>query len=722
MPVAEPLGTALRIGPPAPAAEVAAAIAGTLRAEEAPDAPPAWLRAEQVTPFRRALAALARFGGAMLALPVGRGKTYIALAVAARVSRGRPTVCVVPASLRGQWRNAAARVGVPVVVVSHEAIGRGRLPPRHAGLVIVDESHRFRNPGTRRYRVLAPWLVGRPVILLTATPVVNRVDDLARQLHLAIRDRALGLDGLPSLLDLCDGRSDALDAVVVVGSGNASALPARIARPIEVAEGPALVKLLEAVDGLRLSSAAPIAALVRSVLWRACASSPAAVAAAARRYLHLLLHARDALAAGRTPGRHELRRLTGPGDDQLVWWELLDPGSSATELDPADIDRVRRLVALADAAARQPDPKLDALRALLHDARRTVTFTTATATVRYLRDRLGGSRIAWCTGNEAGIGHARLPREAVLHHFRPGGTDAAAANWAPTVLIASDVAAEGLDLQLAERVVHYDLPWTPMRLEQREGRALRLGSPHAAVDVVRFSVPESIERRLRQCAVLAAKTELWVPRSWSWRAEIARWFAGRGSTAGVARVTGDDAGVLAGFVLEARDGHGRTVGVSGDVGWVDEDGRWRDDPPWIVAKLRAVAAAPDDGAPTAEEIREAIDRIARPLRERAALARERRWRAAPGPTRALLERLYRLAAAAARRRDERQLARLHRAIRLVAGGQTAGELLRTLALADRGDREMVDGLERLPPPDPVWETIEVRLIGLVIVRAPGAGG
>jgi hypothetical protein len=61
----------------------------------------------------------------------------------------------------------------------------------------------------------------------------------------------------------------------------------------------------------------------------------------------------------------------------------------------------------------------------------------------------------------------------------------------------TDVAAEGLDLQRAARVVHYDLPWTPMRIEQREGRSVRYGSHYDRVEVVRFGVPAVLERSLR---------------------------------------------------------------------------------------------------------------------------------------------------------------------------------------------------------------------------------
>ena len=55
--------------------------------------------------FRRALAALERYGGALLADPVGSGKTYVALAVGRpRCAGRRPTACLVPAALADQWR------------------------------------------------------------------------------------------------------------------------------------------------------------------------------------------------------------------------------------------------------------------------------------------------------------------------------------------------------------------------------------------------------------------------------------------------------------------------------------------------------------------------------------------------------------------------------------------------------------------------------------------
>src|SRR6476660_6004853 len=81
--VREPLLTVLRPGSPAPAPHVASALARSLGPLEAGDVAPEWLWPEQVGSYRRALAAVRCYGGALPADPVGTGKTYVALAVAA---------------------------------------------------------------------------------------------------------------------------------------------------------------------------------------------------------------------------------------------------------------------------------------------------------------------------------------------------------------------------------------------------------------------------------------------------------------------------------------------------------------------------------------------------------------------------------------------------------------------------------------------------------------
>src|SRR6476661_9272625 len=77
-PVTDPLRTMLAPGPPAPPAEVARALARSLLPDESTLPPPPWLLPGQTRSFRRVLAALERYGGALLADPVGSGKTYVA--------------------------------------------------------------------------------------------------------------------------------------------------------------------------------------------------------------------------------------------------------------------------------------------------------------------------------------------------------------------------------------------------------------------------------------------------------------------------------------------------------------------------------------------------------------------------------------------------------------------------------------------------------------------
>lgn len=65
------------------------------------------------------------------------------------------------------------------------------------------------------------------------------------------------------------------------------------------------------------------------------------------------------------------------------------------------------------------------------------------------------------------------------------------------VLISTDAGGEGLNLQFAHVVVNYDIPWNPMRLEQRIGRVDRIGQPKT-VCAINFVFEDSVEFRVRE--------------------------------------------------------------------------------------------------------------------------------------------------------------------------------------------------------------------------------
>ena len=726
-PVPDPVVTALRPGQWMPAAQVARAMARRLAPDEDADPPPPWLRPEQTRSFRRTLHALRRYGGALLADPVGSGKTYVALAVAAALNRGRPIACLAPATLLGQWTATASALGLEVVTGSHQAASRGRLPEVGRGLVVMDEAHHFRNPATWRYRNVAPWLVGRPVLLVSATPAVNRLDDLLHQLLLGVRDDALAADGVPSLRALL-GRgcgSPALGRLVVESPCPDGLRPERrsVATAPEPAECEVARVTLLSIDQLRLSRVAGTAVLVRTVLRRAAASSPAALTAALRRYRSLLLHARDSAGAGRRLERAAIRRFTGQMEDQLVWWELMPAGEDQTELQLDDLDRIDAVIREAARAEAQPDGKVERLRSLLSDGRPTLVFSSFRETVRYLRDRLSPAPLAWCTGRLAGLGRCPLPRANVLGWFRGSGEIGV-----PRVrhLLVTDVAAEGLDLQRAARVVHYDLPWTPMRMEQREGRAVRLGSAHSQVEVVAFRPPVAIERALRITQALAVKARLPAEAGlgaggrglWRWRSELADAYAEGEAAIGAAVVPRGPPGVLAGFELYDV-GAGTECRLASALLWIEPGGEYTEEEQVVAARLADAATSPS-AAPDPARLREALSLIAGPVRARLTLARGSRWAApaADPATHQVSLRLHQGIREAARRRDLEALAGLERALAFVGRGHTAGESAELERLADLPDGEFSRKVLRLPAPGRRCEAIEARLGG-VLLFVPG---
>lgn len=727
--MADPLASVVRLGPPAAADAVARAIINGLALPVAQLTPPPWLRPEQVRSFGRARAALDRSGGALLAEPVGSGKSWIALALAAaETSGGAPTV-IVPAALLDQWKLTAARAGVTVRLWSHERLSRGVIPAGRSGLVVVDESHRFRNAATRRYRTLAPWLVGRRTLLLSATPVVNRLDDLASQLLLCLTDDALRSAGLASIrYGLSQGLGVAgLGEVVITTIGTAAGGPDRRDSTISIPE-PVPEDLMEGLDQLTNSHHRPVARLLRGVAWQAAASSPAALLGVLTRYRSLLQHAADARRDGRPLDRAALRRFTGALTEQLVLWSLVEepPALKESDLDLDDLPRLARLIPGVPRWQDAGDVKLARLIALLSDGRPSLVFALARETVRYLRDRLPPP-VAWSSGGRAGLGATPLARETVWRWFAPDG------EWLgtgprPTVLVSTDVAAEGLDLQRAERVVHYDLPWTPVRLAQRDGRAVRLGSLHREVEIVRFSPSRELERRLSLEHHLARKAAL--PEAaglgaagrsiWRWREELAH-VAGSGpAIRGCSAV--DASGLPPGAVIGLQLRSGAAEEESSCLAplfWLPRRGEPTESLPEIEPRLLAALGGSASAPPTERELEQTLTCLWPALRSRLAAADRSRWRGhrPAAEARLLARRLHRLMMVAARRRDRMALAAIDRGLRFVARGHTAGEAMLAAELVSLSDRALLERVARLEERRSEASPLLPVVTGVVIFRS-----
>ena len=105
-------------------------------------------------------------------------------------------------------------------------------------------------------------------------------------------------------------------------------------------------------------------------------------------------------------------------------------------------------------------------------AAKIIVFSTFKPTLRYLQRRLKESDI----GCELLHGSVHEPRDAILKRFRDKAD--------VRILLSSEVGSEGVDLQFCWIVVNYDLPWNPMRVEQRIGRVDRLGQKRKQVSIL----------------------------------------------------------------------------------------------------------------------------------------------------------------------------------------------------------------------------------------------
>ena len=458
----------------------------------------------------RLRAAIAEFGGALLADDVGTGKTYIALAVAARYAA--PLV-VAPASLRDSWRVAAERVGRTMRFVSFESLSRGRRPAGEHDFVIVDEAHHARNPVAKRYTALASLVAAVPVLLLTATPIHNRREDVVALLALFRGTSAAALDDAALARCLVRRSRDVLS-----GAASLPAVRGPIAIASDSTDDATPAAILALPPPVPAADAGTAGALLAITLLRQWASSQGALLAAVRRRLAAAHALAATLDTGRYPTRAELAAWT-LGDDaqQLVMSELLAPDdgpSPVADLSAAVAAHVDGLRAIRRAATADPDVDRRRARRLRelwrsHPGARSIAFTQFAETVdAYWRELRDQPRVCALTARGGRVAGGAVSRREALGSFAPGQRWRAAASNRIDSLLVTDLASEGLDLQEASVLVHLDLPWTPARLEQRVGRIVRPGSPHALVHVYTMDPPVRaatlLDIRQRLAAKLAA--------------------------------------------------------------------------------------------------------------------------------------------------------------------------------------------------------------------------
>ena len=607
---------------------------------------------------QRCVALLKRHWGAMLCDSVGLGKTYEGLGILREFASQRDedqrgttstrALIVCPAQLQDNWStDRFADWGIIATTVSMEslpsladieeepsAIQRQRL---HAELrryqdqydiILVDESHNFRNPRTKRYRALMDIIRGgKPdtrVVLLTATPINNSVWDLYHQLMLITRGDDTWYAGrgpIPNLraafqaIEKGESDSGLLDTMMLslvrrtrhdIRSMQEAGetmevngqplsfpeheIPKAVDYSLQGLYGNIYLDIIDAIEhlsfavyrldeygvetGEKETSAqlrqrnANFVGIMRTILLKRMESSLAALTSTVRSLVDYFSLFLSRLEAGRvlTPKQaYKLRGILGgslPDHDQDI--EDLDPRAVAAlqqELQaPEDVDLraklevdvgldrdrlqtlLTRLQWLEEMLAEQGDPKARAVRELLEklpkeDANgqptKVTLFTTYKDTAQDLFQQFGGDPeslkssvrvrsnledkrwMSLLTGRDD-----QNRRRTVLERFAPLATHreteplddpALLRKIEPLraqsieLLIATDVLSEGQNLQDAQFLINYDLPWNPVRMIQRAGRIDRLFSPHDKVYIYNLMPEDGLEDLLNLVQNLSTK-------------------------------------------------------------------------------------------------------------------------------------------------------------------------------------------------------------------------
>ncbi|GAA1865848.1 helicase-related protein [Myceligenerans crystallogenes] len=382
-------------------------------------------------------------------------------------------------------------------------------------LVVVDEAHRMSAhwagqelKRTRRYQLgMLLGRIARHLLLMTATPHSGHADDFQLFLALLDADRFEGrlrsgsvvkpgdlmLRRVKEQLLTLDGRPlfperRAYTVPYVLSDGEAE-LYERVTEYVRIEMGRA--ERLAADSGRRST-----VGFALTVLQRRLASSPAAILRSLERRRDRLSSSVRELEAGGTPdvvGHRETRLQAWDGDDlderlddleageiEGLEDEVLDAATAARTVAElrAEIAVLDDLVVLAQRVRLSgTDRKWTELRSILIDQgvaadaqgmpRKLIVFTEHKDTLGYLVDQIG--TLLGDPGAVVSIhgGLARDSRRAVTEQFTQ--------DREVRVLVATDAAGEGLNLQRAHLMVNYDLPWNPNRIEQRFGRIHRIG-------------------------------------------------------------------------------------------------------------------------------------------------------------------------------------------------------------------------------------------------------
>ena len=442
-------------------------------------------------------------------------------------------------------RKLADRQGVMIVITSYDYSSKlmKRFPDVKWDFLIIDEAHNLRNlNSTKRAKRLYALSGGIPKILLTATPLQNSLMDLYGLISF-IDPRIFGSEQVfrqrymkdEDYDDLKRELTPVLYRTLRKDVADYMHFVKRICRTVDFELSPDEIELYERVNLF----------LKRDVLYSIPASNRGLIILVIRK---LMASSSFALVETFEVLKKRLEKLyegTRSADAQegfdLFWSfvedEIDESGFEETEDEDTaaqkayiqeELDEVKSII---DVAKRiKTNSKISALRKALEIgfsyqrengiAQKAVVFTESKRTQKYIAAELRKSGYseddillfngdfddtmtkeiyrAWQVKNfgNANYGRSVEYKHAIVDYFKEHAK----------ILICTDAGSEGLNLQFCNTVINYDLPWNPMKIEQRIGRCHRYGQQNDVVAINLLNTQNEADKRVYE--ILSKKFEL----------------------------------------------------------------------------------------------------------------------------------------------------------------------------------------------------------------------
>ena len=433
-----------------------------------------------------------------------------------------------------------------VIITSYDYSSKlmSRFPKVKWDFIIIDEAHNLRNVfhGTKRAKNLYEQSKGIPKILLTATPLQNSLTDL-HGLVSFIDSRIFGSEKVfikryiegEEYSELKQELSPVLYRTLRKDVSKYMNFKKRICKTVDFTLSPDEIELYQRVNNF----------LKKDILYSIPTSNRGLITLVIRKLLasssFALIDTFEVL-KNRLEKLYEGSKSANAQDGFDLFWSFVEDEIDESEFEKSEdedtiiqkqfiqleLNEVNVIIEIANRISI--NAKVTALKTAINIAfkfqqeqgisQKVVIFTESKRTQKYIASELRKNGFAeedivlfngdfddsmtkeiykaWQVKNygNPNYGLSVEYKHAIVDYYRNNAK----------ILICTDAGSEGLNLQFCNTVINYDLPWNPMKIEQRIGRCHRYGQKHDVVAINLLNTQNSADQRVYD--ILSKKFEL----------------------------------------------------------------------------------------------------------------------------------------------------------------------------------------------------------------------